>query len=86
MHRSLDVGRFLIRVTGDAKRRRSGCDQLDACDVFIDPDLMTTQAACGHCRVNGLTFCFIFMAFKALGCISIFIQRDGMNRGSGAHH
>jgi hypothetical protein len=54
MHRPLDVGRFLVGVAGDAKRGRSGGDQLDARDVFVDADLMAAQAAHGHGGMNGL--------------------------------
>src|SRR5215472_6437755 len=35
----LDVGGFLVRVTGNAKGGGGGADQLDAGDIFVDPDL-----------------------------------------------
>ena len=85
MHRPLDVSRFLVRMAGDAKRSRRGGDQLDAGNVFIDPDLMAAQAAGGHGGMNGLAFRFVVVALQALGGIGVLVQRNRMNHGGGAH-
>jgi len=85
MHRSLDVCGFLICVAGNAKRGWGGGDELDAGDVFIDPDLMAASAAGGHRGVNGFAFVFAFMALEALGGVGVLVEWDGMDGGAGAH-
>ena len=76
---SLDVGCFLIGVTGETESIRSGRDQLDARDIFIDPDLMAAQTSGRHGGMNGLALVLVLVALKALGGIGVLLQRDGMN-------
>ena len=62
----------------------SGGDELDAGDVFVDPDLVAAQAARGHGGMNRLALCFVLVALEAFGGGRVLIERDGMNRGAGA--
>ena len=64
---ALNVGGLFVCVAGDAERDRSGGNELDACDVLVDANLMATGAAGGHGRVDGLALALVFMALKALG-------------------
>ena len=77
--RSLDIGCFLIGVAGETERVRSGGDQLDARDIFVDPDLMAAQTAGRHGGMNRLAFVLVLVALKALGGVGVLLQRDGMN-------
>ena len=73
MHRPLYVGRLLIRMAREAKRRGRSGDQLDACDVFIDPDLMAAQTARGHGGMYRLAFGLILVALKAFGSVGVLV-------------
>jgi len=79
MHRTLDVSGFLIRMTGEAKRGGSRGDELYASDVLVDPDLMATQAARGHGRMNVLAFRLVLVALKALRGVRLLVQWNGVN-------
>ena len=67
MHRSFNIGRFLIRMTGKAKPIRSSGNQLHACDIFSDSDLMAGQAPHGDRGVNRFSLRLILVALKAFG-------------------
>ena len=62
---ALYVGCFLVGVAGNAESYGSGCEELYAGGVFVDPDLVTTGTAHRNCRMNRLTLCLIFMALGA---------------------
>ena len=49
---SLDLVGFFVGMAGDAKRIRRRGDQLDASDIFVDPDFVAAQAARAHRGVN----------------------------------
>ena len=80
VHRAFEVGCFLVRMAGEAKRVTSGCDQLYAGDIFVDPDLMATGAAHRHRRVDCLTFCFILVTSDAGRGIRVLVERHRMLR------
>ena len=84
VHCSLDIGRFFIRMAGEAKGNWSRGDQLDARDVSVDPNFMAARAAHGHGGVDGLALCFVVVAFKTFSGVHFGVQRDGMNRGGSA--
>jgi len=73
--RPLMSAAFLSAWHVRAKRRGRSGDQLDACDVFIDPDLMAAQTARGHGGMYRLTFGLILVALKAFGKASVFLSR-----------
>ena len=78
MDLAFEVGGILVGVAGDAQRLRRGGDQLDASDVFVDADLMTTGAAHGDGGVNILAFGLVFMALDALRRIGILVEWNWM--------
>lgn len=83
MNRPLDVRWLLVVVTCEAKIRRRCRDQLDARHLFIDSNLMATQAAHRYRRMNRFPLILVIVTLKALGRIRIFIQWHGMQcRGS----
>lgn len=81
MNSSLYVARLLVSVACETKRVRSGGDELDAGDVFVDAHFVATHAAHCHSGVDGFAFPFLCMAFKALGGVCVFVERDRMNLG-----
>ncbi len=64
---AFDVGGVVISVAGEAERLRRCGDELDAGDVFIDSNLVTTCASRRDRRVDVLSFGFIRVALCALG-------------------
>lgn len=76
--RALNVGRFLVRVTGDANTNRRGSNQLDAGDVFIHPDLVAGCATHGDRGVDVCPFGFLFMALQTSAGIRFRIEWDRM--------
>lgn len=83
MDRALEVGSILVGVTSDTNRRRTGGDELDPRDIFIDANFMTAGAAHGNRRMNELAFGFVFVAFDTFGRVGVLVQR---NRVNGRHH
>jgi|SRR5450631_1345938 len=81
VHGSLYVARFLVSVAFETKRVRSGGDEFDTGDVFVDSHFVATHAAHCHSGVDGFAFPFLRVAFKALGGIYVFVERDRMNLG-----
>src|SRR5664279_1806865 len=65
MNGSLDGSRVHVSMARDAKRLRRRRSQLDASDVFVHPDLMTSGAPHRDCGVNELTFGFVFVTLDA---------------------
>jgi len=65
MDLTFDHGGVLVAVTCEAKLVRGGGDQLHACDVFIDPNLMAGQTPHGDRRMNRLALAFFAMTFHA---------------------
>jgi len=80
----LDLGRILIGVAGETEAEGGGGDELDARDVFADPNLMAAQAAHRDSGMDRLAFRFVVVAFQALGRVDVLIQRNGVNGGGGA--
>ena len=78
---ALDLRRILFRVTREAELIRGGRGQLDAGYVFIDPHFMAAQASGRDRRVNGLSFCLIFVALDALRRVDILIERNRVSLG-----
>lgn len=62
----LDVGRIFVGVAGEAKIQRRGRGQLDARDVFVDPNLVTDIAPERDRGVDGFPFRLGVVAFQAL--------------------
>jgi len=79
MNGPLDARGVFISMAGETKRLRRGSDELHAGYVFVDPDLMTGQAAGGDGRVDGFAFCLVFMALDTLGGVGIRLERNGMD-------
>ena len=65
MNGSLDGSRVHVSMARDAKRLRRRRSQLDASDVFVHPDLMTSGAPHRDCGVNELAFGFVFVTLDA---------------------
>ncbi len=82
MDRSFEGRRVLIGMAGDAQGLRSRGDQLDAGDVLVDPDLMTSSAAHRDRGVNGLALRLLFMAPDARGAVRLRVKRHRMNRSA----
>lgn len=81
---AFDVGGIFVGVACQTERGGSGGDQLDASDIAIYADLVTTGAAQGDRGMDGLAFGFIFMAGDAGGGIGLGVKRDRMLGGGGA--
>ena len=84
VHRSFNVGCFFIRVAGDAQAIGGCGDQFDACDVFVDPHLVATQAACSHGGVDRFPLRLVVVTLQTLGRVNILVQRYWMHCGNGA--
>ena len=78
---SLNVGSFLVGVTGDAERNRGGGGQLHARDVLVDADFMATQAAGRDRGVHRLSFRLLDMALGTFRCVRFRIQGDRVLTG-----
>jgi hypothetical protein len=63
----LNVSSFLIGMAGDTEGNRARGDELYPCDIFLNPNLMTTGTAHGNRRMDRLALRFVFMALRA-GC------------------
>jgi len=58
-------------MAGEANRGGRGGDQLDARDIFIDPDFMAGHAARLHGGMNGLSLGLVLVALEALGSVGL---------------
>src|SRR5579862_7129937 len=76
MHRPLNRGRIFFRVATEAERLRSRGDQLDSRYVLVDSDFMAAQTSRRDCRMNGLAFGLVFVAFKTFCRVDILVEWD----------
>ena len=67
MNRSLEVRGIHVGMAGNAESLRGSGDELDARDVFVGPNLMTTGAADRDGGVNEFALGLIFVTLGALG-------------------
>src|SRR5579872_938593 len=81
MHRPFNRGRILFRVATEAERLRSRGDELVSCYVLVDSDFMAAQTSRRDCRMNGLAFGLVFVAFKTFCRVDILVERDRMFLG-----
>src|ERR1017187_6179416 len=77
---SLDLRGILVAMTSEAELVGSGSDQFYAGGVFVDPNLVTTQAPHRDGRVHRFALALVFVTLKALGGVCFRIQRNGVNR------
>ena len=84
MDRAFERRGILIRVTSDAERLRSGRDQLDARDVFVDPNLVAAQASHGDCGMDELALGLLVMTLKTFGGIDVLFQGHWVDGGISA--
>lgn len=77
---SLDLRGILVAVAVEAKLVRSSRDQQYPRDLFVDPDLMTTQTAGGNGGMDSLPLGLVFVALEALGAVDFGIKWNRVNR------
>ena len=70
---AFDFCGVLVGVAGNTERLGSGCDQLDASNVFIDPDLVTAGTARRNGRMHHRAFGFVFVTLKTFRAIDILL-------------
>lgn len=84
MNRAFERRSILICMTRNAERLRSGRDQLDARDVFVDPDLVAAQASHGDCGMDELALGLLLMTLKTFGGIDVLFQGHWVDGGVSA--
>ena len=75
---ALDLGFFLVGVTAHAQRQGRSGDQLGSRYIFVDPDLVASQATARHRRVDRGPLGQPFMTAYALGTVRRRLQWDGV--------
>src|SRR5664279_1529082 len=80
MNFSLEVGRILIGVAGEAKRLRRGGDQLYAGDILVDADLVATGTTSRDRRMDVFPFGFVRVTLGTLRRVGVLVERYGMDR------
>lgn len=78
---TFDFGSVLVCVAGNAKGNLGGGDQLNAGDIFIDPDFVTACTPHGDRRMDDFALRLIFMALNTLRGVGIFLERHGVLAG-----
>ena len=78
VHAALDLCGVFLRVARQAQLGARGCDELDAGNVPVGADFVTTRAAQRDRAMHVWSLAFLFMALQALGGISFWVQNNGM--------
>lgn len=76
VHMSFYLGGIFVAVAGKAELIGGGRGELNTGDVFGDPDLVATEAARSHGRVNLFALVLLAVTFKALGRIRVLVKRN----------
>lgn len=78
---AFDLAGVLIAVALETELNGCGCDQLNARDISVDPNLVAARAAHGNRRMHGFALCLVLVTLKALRWVSVLVEWNRMDLG-----